>query len=122
MKTINRTFKSKVFKAAWTSLKNGRSNNLSEALKAAWSWAKKILVDAGVSGFSVVRETEKAICIAGQIACYVTNQVVKSNMWIPKSLISDGTIPTWFFEKKVDEAVSQHNYYGSGSTIQFELI
>ena len=122
MTTSNNTFKSKVFKAAWTSLRNGKSKNMSQALKSAWAWAKKTLIEPiGVTSYHIVRETEKAVCIAGQLACYVTDQVVKSNLWIPKSLVKNSTIPQWIFDKKVEEAISSHAGYGGGRTLEFEL-
>ncbi len=122
MKTqINKNFKSKVFKAAWTSLRKNKSKNLSEALISAWAWAKKTLIETGITVYSIVRETEKAICIAGQLACNVTDQVVKSNLWIPKSLINDGAIATWFLTKKIEEAIEGHSHYGGGQTLEFTL-
>lgn len=43
---INNSFKSKVFKAAWTSLRNGKSKDLSTALRFAWAWAKETLSES----------------------------------------------------------------------------
>lgn len=124
MKTTN--IRSKVMKAAWTIYRKYKVQNManwSKALVRAWAWAKEKLVSNDITGYSIVRETEKAICIAGQLSCYVTDQVVKSNLWIPKSLINDGAIAEWFYNKKITEAVENHSYYGnSSSTLQFELL
>lgn len=46
MTKIDNKFRSKVFKAAWTSLRNGKSSDLSQALKSAWTWAKNTLAKA----------------------------------------------------------------------------
>lgn len=119
MTTIDNTFRSKVFKAAWTSLRNGRSENLSDALKSAWAWAKKTLVDTGVDFYQTVKETAKAICIKGYLVCVNTDQAISKNLWIPKSLIKNGVIPTWFFNKKVSEAMADHAHYSNN--LEFEL-
>jgi len=125
MKTT-KNIKSKVMKAAWTIYRKYKvqsMTNWSKALRKAWNWAKeKFSNPQGITNYNIVKETEKAICVAGQLACYVTDQVVKSNLWIPKSLITDGVIAQWFFDKKVDEAISMHSNYGGGRTLQFELV
>lgn len=124
---VTNQIRSKVLKAAWkiyTKRYKVRSiENWSKALKRAWEWAKEVLLTIkGVTNYTVIRETEKAICIAGELYCVVTDQSVRSNLWIPKSLVKDGVIADWFFEKKVEEAISLHSNYGGGRTLQFELL
>ena len=96
--------------------------NWSKALIKAWAWAKKTLIHPeGISLYSKVRETEKAICVSASLICVVTDQVIKNNIWVPKSIIKSGVIPSWFISKKEQEAKSNHSYYGNGGST-LELI
>lgn len=70
-------------KAAWTSLKNGRSSSFSEALKSAWSWAKKALVSSSkVVTATIEKTTEKAYLIGIHLG---------KNVWVPKSAVESIT-------------------------------
>jgi|GEM_PF-6880820 len=71
--------------------------------------------------YTLVKETDKAILIKGILACEFTDQTVKSNLWIPKSLLrADGAIPEWYLEKKVAEAKAKHAHYSTA--LDFELV
>ena len=112
-----KNLKSKVMKAAWTIFRKYAKQtvaNWSKALKKAWAWAKnKAKENAGVSGFEVLRETAKAVCVKGFLICTSTDQTRRANIWVPKSLITDGAIAGWFFNKKVNELKSESSYIGS---------
>lgn len=107
-------------KAAWTifrKYKDQTMSNWSKALVRAWKWAKTTLMQPqGVSVFSIIRETEKAICVSASLVCVVTDQAIKNNIWVPKSIINSGVIPVWFISKKEQEAKSNHSYYGNGGS------
>src|SRR5690554_5090025 len=90
-KMKNSISKSKVMKAAWTIFRKEGVRTMeawSKALTRAWAWAKKTFPSQpqGISGFHVVRETDKAICVAASLVCYVTDQSTRSNVWVPKSI------------------------------------
>ncbi len=59
----------------------------------------------------VVRETERAIAVKAYTSwyCHVReDQQERSELvWIPKSMIVDGTAPKWFLKKKLDELTCQ---------------
>ena len=116
----NSISKSKVMKAAWTIFKKEGKRTMeawSKALKRAWAWAKKTLAEpAGLSDYHVMRETAKAILVRATLVCYITDQSVASNQWIPKSVIQNGVIPQWLINRKEEEARSQHSYYGNGGS------
>ena len=119
MTTINNNFKSKVFKAAWTSIRNGKSENLSQALKSAWAWAKRTLVDLGVEIHNIIKETEKAICCRVHVEELLSEQEISRNIWIPKSMISNNTIPTWLWNKKVEEVLESVNRISNSIVVSF---
>lgn len=119
MKTTKNIQARKAMKAAWTNWKAGRYTSWSECLKSAWSWVKKTITNEFINSYTTIRETAKAILIGGQLVCTFTDQVVKANLWIPKSLIKNEGIPVWFLNKKIDEEKSMHSNYSG--TIEFEL-
>ncbi len=103
MTTINNSFKSKVMKAAWTSIRNGFSATMSEALFSAWAWAKKNLVEKFKNIHSIEKETEKAIlAVVGFKFNHVLEATQKITMWVPKSLVVNNQIPEWFYNKNVN--------------------
>lgn len=96
MKNTANIFKSKVMKAAWTSLKSNRSSSLSEALKSAWVWAKKTLSHSTkVVTATIEKTTGKA---------YLLGLDFGKNVWVPKS------------------AVEQIQQYLDGSTSYFNFV
>jgi hypothetical protein len=123
MTTINNTFKSKVFKAAWTSIRNGKSANLSQALTSAWAWAKRTLVSNGIDiSAKISKSTEKAVAISINFVCVHTDQVVSRLMWIPKSLVNNaGEVAEWFFNKKIEEMKSEFSNYGGYNSLTIEF-
>ena len=122
MTTVNNTFRSKVMKAAWTSFRNGRSSNFSESLKSAWAWAKRTLVEKSVEiNGKIRRETEKAVAITITFVCVHTDQAVNRLMWIPKSLVRNGAVSEWFFNKKIEEMKSEFSNYGGFRSLSIEF-
>lgn len=109
--------KSKVMKAAWTIFRKYAKKtmaNWSKALKKAWAWAKKKNQEnSDVSGFEIIRETAKAVCVRGFLICTSTDQSRRADMWVPKSLINNNAIAGWFFNKKVAELKAESSYIGS---------
>ena len=112
----SKNLKSKAMKAAWTIFRKYAKQtmaNWSKALRKAWAWAKrKIQQNSDVSGFEIIRETAKAVCVKGFLICTATDQSRRANIWVPKSLITDGEIAGWFFNKKVNEVKSETSYTG----------
>lgn len=121
MKTINNTFRSKVMKAAWTSWRNGRSNTWSEAMKSAWVWAKRTLIEKGIEiAGKIRRETEKAVAISITFVCVHTDQEVDRLMWIPRSLVANNKVAEWFFTKKIEEMKCEFSNYGGYNSLEVE--
>lgn len=120
MTTINNTFRSKVMKAAHTSFRNGKSKTWSQALMSAWAWAKRTLIETAIDiSNKIVRETEKALSINVTFFCYSTDQSVTRMMWIPKSLVNNGNVAPWFFEKKLTEMKAEFSYYGASLGVEY---
>ena len=104
MKTAN--FKSKLFKAAWKihrenmTLWNKEDYSFSDALKSAWKWAKKNLVEKFRPILSIVKESERAIlCVIDQKINHIVCEMQDVTMWVPKSIIVENCIPEWFYKK-----------------------
>ena len=92
-------FKSKLFKAAWTILRE-KGCSMSEALTQAWVWAKKNLVEKFARIIRVAAETEKAVlAVVGQKYDHVREEMIDVTMWVPKSIIVCNAIPEWFYRK-----------------------
>jgi len=103
MTTINNTFKSKVMKAAWSSIRKGFASNLSQALASAWKWAKKTLVEKVIVFQGCLeRTTDKAqlwsVCVGMR----------HEEKWIPKSAIL-----------KITEHVGSYNMVTLASWFKF---
>lgn len=96
--------KSTILKSAWKMVKD-YAMDISSAMKKAWSYAKK---KAEMVYLNVSRETEKAVAIDA----YYSNGVLttsfkyygrKTLVWFPKSMMVDGCIAKWMFDKKMRE-------------------
>lgn len=92
--------KSKIFKSAWTMIKN-YGFTLSEALVQAWKYAKENakLIDLGV----IARETEKAVAVEMSFTSYGSKWDRKTLVWFPKSMMVGNAVPNWMYEQKISE-------------------
>ena len=94
--------KTKVFKTAWKNLKNGNkyAKNLSMALKSAWKFWKEKTAEKVVRFIEIVKESEKAVLVKFDIAKGKNNT---QDIWVPKSIIKNNTVPSWFIANLIAE-------------------
>jgi hypothetical protein len=127
---------SKVMKAAWTiyrernDKKNRKKNypirTFSQALKAAWEWAKKTLSKPKAQedrmAVRIHWESEKCIGMDIVLACVVTDQTVRRRLFFPKSQVdANNTVPMWLWRVKVEEAKNSTNH-NQKSMLEVEFI
>ena len=125
MKAIKVTndIRSKVMKAAHTTSKKRKTWKWSTCLKSAWRWAKETLLTIdGFGDYRIAKETEKAIMIFANMVCLTTDQVKSYNVWVPKSIIKDGVIPSWFIQKKQNDGRSFFSSYSGANALRLEII
>ena len=101
--TINR---SQIFKNAWTVVRS-KGLTIAKALKWAWGVAKSATNGVNVAN-SIIKESEKAVCIAAVAVNYARNGArINFDMWTPKSVLVNGMVPMSWIEKKVAELASR---------------
>lgn len=119
-----KSYLSKVMKAAWTiyrerfDKKNRKKNfpirSFSQALKAAWEWAKKIIQQPKEEKRVKINfdwQSEKCVGMDIVLACVVTDQTVRRRLFFPKSQIdANGTVSLWLWNLKVEEAKNSTNH------------
>jgi hypothetical protein len=100
-------------KAAWTIWRKGDAGTWSQAMTKAWAWAKKQSESKvlNISKVIVMKESPKALALKVRVACPHLEIEKFGMVWVPKSMISGGTIPKWLSDKKLEEAAE---FYGNG--------
>lgn len=105
---------SKIMTNAWKYFRAAKGNvTFGYALKKAWKSAKEQAQRFVLCTENVAKETAKALMLKVQLTCFVTDQVVTRSIWIPKSQISDNTIPAWLFNAKCSDLRNSVNYNAS---------
>lgn len=66
---------------------------------------------------NIVRQSEKAVAVGVRLVCPFSDQAISRMVWLPKSMIKDGAIAAWFWDKKIKELKSSINYSGARSLI-----
>ena len=111
---INR---SQIFRNAWSVVRS-KGITISKALKWAWSVAKSATNGMNIER-SIIKQTEKAVCIAAIAINYGRNGArINFDMWTPKSVIVNGMVPMSWIEKKVEELAAR--FGASSVTFGFE--
>lgn len=66
---------------------------------------------------NIVRQSEKAVAVGVRLVCPFSDQSISRMVWLPKSMIKDGAIAAWFWDKKIKELKSSISYSGASSLI-----
>ena len=62
---------------------------------------------------------KEAICCRVHVEELLSEQEISRNIWIPKSMISNNTIPTWLWNKKVEEVLESVNRISNSIVVSF---
>jgi len=66
-------------------------------------------------------ESEKAVAVDAHLVCVHTDQAVRQRVFLPKSQVTDGQIPQWLFDAKVEELLEKMGLAGIESRTRFVL-
>lgn len=66
-------------------------------------------------------ESDKAVAVDAHLACVHTDSAVRQRIFLPKSQVTDGQIPQWLFNAKVEELLEKMGLAGVESRTRFVL-
>ena len=99
-------------------------SDISDERKAELAAERKAWRDKGsqpVKLCAIAWESEKAVAVDAHLVCVHTDQAVRQRVFLPKSQITDGQIPQWLFDAKVEELLEKMGLAGIESRTRFVL-
>ena len=99
-------------------------SDIGDERKAELAAERKAWCDKGsqpVKLCAIAWESEKAVAVDAHLVCVHTDQAVRQRVFLPKSQITDGQIPQWLFDAKVEELLEKMGLAGIESRTRFVL-
>ena len=99
-------------------------SDISDERKAELDAERKAWRDKGsqpVKLCDIAWESEKAVAVDAHLVCVHTDQAVRQRIFLPKSQVTDGQIPQWLFNAKVEELLEKMGLAGVENRTRFVL-